>query len=318
MAQEKEHVGMNKTGVQMSPLQTKAMLDDDRIIARGHPGDETAMAQLRQSYIAEGDNVGSIPMPGTMKGMVSMGVNMLKGDKPQVLLDKLAERLAMERTATRLYDALLTKLAVVNEGRASINLDDVASIRGDEARHALLLRDAITSMGGDPTAMTPSADMAGVEAMGLVQVLNDPRTSLAQSLHAILTAELSDGVGWETPDRAGGGARAGRHGRRFRQCAAAGAQAPGHDPDLVRGGGGTERPGTRTRPAQRHGDVGRLRRGTDSAARIDFLKGASSCPHGASHGAVQALRGRQRQAGTRGGVSIRRPPRIRLGPGSHP
>jgi hypothetical protein len=53
-------------------------------------------------------------------------------------------------------------------------------------------------MGGDPTAMTPCADAAGVEALGLVQVLGDPRSSLAQSLHALLTAELSDGVGWET------------------------------------------------------------------------------------------------------------------------
>ena len=198
MAQEKEHVGMNKTGVQMAPLETKAMLSDDKILTRGHPGDETQAAALRQAYIAEGEGLGSIPIPGTMKGMVSMGVNMLKGDKPQVLLDKLAERLAMERTATRLYDALLTKLSAVNAATATISIDEVASIRGDEARHAVMLADAIASMGGDPTAMTPSADLAGVEAMGLVQVLNDPRTSVAQSLHAILTAELSDGVGWET------------------------------------------------------------------------------------------------------------------------
>lgn len=34
--------------------------------------------------------------------------------------------------------------------------------------------------------------------MGLVQVLNDPRTSIAQSLHAIVTAELSDKAGWKT------------------------------------------------------------------------------------------------------------------------
>jgi len=198
MAEEKEHVGMNKTGVQMSPLETKAMQSDDNIITRVHPGDETQAAVLRQAYIAEGDGLGSIPVPGTMKGMVSMGLNLLKGDKPQILLDKLAERLAMERSATRLYDALLTKLAVMTEGRASINLEQVAAIRGDEARHAVMLAEAIASMGGDPTAMTPSADLVGVEGMGLVQVLNDPRTSLAQSLHALLTAELSDGVGWET------------------------------------------------------------------------------------------------------------------------
>lgn len=199
MAQQKEHVGMNKTGVQMSPLQTRAMLSDDNIITRVHPGDETQMAQLREAYIAESDEgLGSIPLPGTMKGAASMAFNMIKGDKPQILLDKMAERLAMERTATRLYDALLTKLDAVADAGLAITREDVASIRGDEARHAILMKEAIESMGGDPTAMTPSADLVGVEAMGLVQVLSDPRTSLAQSLHAILTAELSDGVGWET------------------------------------------------------------------------------------------------------------------------
>jgi ferritin-like protein len=198
MAQQTEHMGMNKTGVQMSPLNTRAMLDDDKLITRVSPGDEAGMAQLRESYIAESDGVGSIPPPGTVKGMVSMGVNMLKGDKPQILLDKMAERLAMERTATRLYDALLTKLGGLADGNLSISVEQVASIRGDEARHAVLMKEAIESMGGDPTTQTPCADLAGVEAMGLVQVLNDPRTSVAQSLHAILTAELSDGAGWET------------------------------------------------------------------------------------------------------------------------
>ncbi|WP_200883098.1 ferritin-like domain-containing protein [Massilia sp. BSC265] len=202
MAEQKDHVGMNKTGVQMSPLQTKAMLSDDKIITRGQPGDETAMAQLREAYIAETEGLGSIPVPGNMKGMASMAVNMVTGNKPQILLDKMAERLAMERTATRLYDALLVKVDALHGGGGvpvgTITREQVASIRGDEARHALLMRDAIASMGGDPTAMTPSADLVGVEAMGLVQVLSDPRTNMAQSLHAILTAELSDGVGWET------------------------------------------------------------------------------------------------------------------------
>lgn len=198
MAEPTEQMGMNKTGVQMSPLETEHMLDDDNILTRGHPGNETGMAELRQSYITEAGGLGSMPVPDTLTGMASMAADMPTGGRPKILLDKLSERLAMERTATRLYDALLTKLAVVDRGKVSISLDDVASIRGDEARHALLIRDAIASIGGDPTAMTPSADNVGVEAMGLVQVLSDPRASLAQSLHALLTAELSDGAGWET------------------------------------------------------------------------------------------------------------------------
>jgi hypothetical protein len=34
--------------------------------------------------------------------------------------------------------------------------------------------------------------------MGLMQVVTDPRTTLAQSLHAMLIAEMTDNSGWET------------------------------------------------------------------------------------------------------------------------
>jgi rubrerythrin len=197
MAQQTEHVGMNRTGVQMSPLDTKAMLEDDGSV-RGEGGDEAASTDLRSAYIAESDGVGSVPLPATVTGAVSMGVAMLKGDSPQNLLDKLGERLAFERTGTRLYDALITKCEVMLDDQISMTIEDLEGIRADEARHFLMLSDAIESLGGDPTAQTPSADMVGVEAMGLVQVLNDPRTSMAQSLHAIVTAELSDKAGWET------------------------------------------------------------------------------------------------------------------------
>jgi rubrerythrin len=197
MAQQTEHVGMNRTGVQMSPIDSKAMLEDDGSV-RGEGGDEAASAELRSAYIADADGVGSVPLPATVTGAVNMGVAMLKGDSPQILLDKLGERLAFERTGTRLYDALITKCEVMLDDEISMTIDDLEAIRADEARHFLMLSDAIESLGGDPTSQTPSADMVGVEALGLVQVLNDPRTSLAQSLHAIVTAELSDKAGWET------------------------------------------------------------------------------------------------------------------------
>jgi ferritin-like protein len=186
MAQQREHVGSNKTGVQMSPFDTGAMLDETNAPVRGTPGDEAGLLHMRELYINESEGIGSVPM----------GIEMLKGDRPQVLLDKLAERLAFERTGARLYDALLTKLDVAGAA-GSISHALVAGIRDDEARHMLLAKEAIEALGGDPTAQTPSADVAGVESMGLVQVLSDPRTSLAQSLHAILTAELSDNAGWE-------------------------------------------------------------------------------------------------------------------------
>src|SRR5690606_16269277 len=70
------------------------------------------------------------------------------------------------------------------------------SFHDEEARHFALLRAAIERIGADPTATTPAADIAGVEAMGLFQVISDPRTSLVQSLDALLIAELADNDGW--------------------------------------------------------------------------------------------------------------------------
>ena len=45
--------------------------------------------------------------------------------------------------------------------------------------------------------MTPCADVAGCINMGVMETIADPRTSLAQCLNALLTAELSDNAGWE-------------------------------------------------------------------------------------------------------------------------
>ena len=192
------HVGMNRTGIQMSPIDSKAMQEIDPSMTGADGGDDSALAEMRNDYIANADSLGSIPLPGTVTGAVSMTLQALKGDSPQILLDKLGERLAFERTGTRLYDALITKCEVMLDGDISMTIDDLEQIRADEARHFMLISDAIESLGGDPTSQTRSADLAGVESMGLVQVLNDPRTSIAQSLHAIMTAELSDKAGWET------------------------------------------------------------------------------------------------------------------------
>jgi ferritin-like protein len=196
--QSSPSMGMNRTGIQMSPFDTKNMekalaIDTEQMAS----GDTTELAQMRGLYISEADPLGSVPAPGTMKGVVKAGVSKMTGNEPTLLLDKLGERLAFERTGTRLYDALITKFEALQDGTTSMTLADLQQIREDEARHFSMIADAIEFMGGDPTAQTPCADLVGVESMGLMQVITDPRTTLAQSLHAILVAEMVDNSGWE-------------------------------------------------------------------------------------------------------------------------
>jgi rubrerythrin len=109
-------------------------------------------------------------------------------------MDKLGERLAFERSGTRLYDALIGKCEAA---KSAIPLKDLKHIRDEEHMHFALVGAAIQSLGGDPTAQTPAADVTGVEGMGLMQVLNDPKTTVAQALHAILVAEMTDNAAWE-------------------------------------------------------------------------------------------------------------------------
>lgn len=194
---ESTPMGMNRTGMQMSPFDANAMRAGVTPPAPDARADDTALSETRTSYIAEAEPLGSVPLPGTMSGAVTTGMAMLTGREPQIFLDKLGERLAFERTGTRLYDALIAKFEALGDSGASVRLEDLQKIRADEARHFAIVADAIESLGGDPTAETPSADLAGVESLGLMQVLTDPRTSFAQSLHAILLAEMADHAGWE-------------------------------------------------------------------------------------------------------------------------
>lgn len=89
---DKEKMGLNRTGIQMSPIDSKAMQE----LAPTVPemDGEQALSELRSPYIADADALGSVPLPATFKGVVSGGMTMLKGESPQLLLDKLGERLA--------------------------------------------------------------------------------------------------------------------------------------------------------------------------------------------------------------------------------
>ena len=97
----------------------------------------------------------------------------------------------------RLYDTLLGKCEAWPDSVPEDALSELRRFRDEEAQHFLLVKEAIEQIGADPTAQTPCADLVGVESMGLVQAMNDPRTNLLQSLHVMLDAELLDNAGWE-------------------------------------------------------------------------------------------------------------------------
>ncbi|HEX2056570.1 MAG TPA: hypothetical protein VHF07_08750, partial [Nitrospiraceae bacterium] len=189
--------GMNRTGVDMSPIDVNELLNGVNESRPSSQGDESTLASYRSPYLQEAEPIGTVPAPGTLKGAAKTGMQKLKGNKPEVLLDKLGARLAFERTGTRLYDALLGKCLVRKDEVEHLSIELLREFRDEEARHFALVWDAMKTLGADPTAMTPAADVNAVASSGLMQIITDPRTSVAQSLHAIHIAELADHDGWE-------------------------------------------------------------------------------------------------------------------------
>jgi len=189
-------VGLNRTGLDMAPKARGTLVEFAQQEAARAPQDTGAWAQLHKQQALEADRVGTVPAPAKMKGLAKTALQALKGNKPQVLLDKLGERLAYERTGVRLYEALMLKVAAASDGFVP-ELDEVRRIRDDERAHFELLVRALQQMGADPTAMTPCADVAGVMAAGHLQVLTDPRTTVSQALNSMLAVELADHASWE-------------------------------------------------------------------------------------------------------------------------
>lgn len=190
-------LGINRTGIALSPLDGPATAEGANAGLPSSLGTARAIAERRIDHAHDAQPIGHMPPPATLRGVTRAALGVIQGHKPAVLLDKLAERLAFERTGVRLFDGLIAKFEASGSWRGGPTVEELARFREHEARHLALMKETLEDLGADPTAMTPSADLVGVEGLGVLQVIADPRTTLAQALHAHLIAELADVAGWE-------------------------------------------------------------------------------------------------------------------------
>lgn len=197
----KTATGKNRSGMQMSPLDAASMheLADMTVPPRGSAMD---LARIRAGYNGTRDGLGSVPPPGTLKGVASNVSTAVAGRRSPLLIDKLSERLAFERGGVRLYDAFIQKLELLRENSPEQDHDGwpdtetVMQFRNEELQHARLVKSCIEQIGGDPTVQTPCANLTALESSGLVQAMAEPRANLMEALHVLLLAEVADGEGW--------------------------------------------------------------------------------------------------------------------------
>lgn len=194
----KTSIGTNRTGMLASPQSSEEMIRATELFPPTSVGTPEAASRVRALYVAHATTFGTMPPPESLAEASVAALQALKGNKAVVLMDKLANRLAFERTGSRLYEALTARIAGGPSWDGGPTADEVSAIYSEELRHFQLVKRYIEQLGGDPTLVSPSADVSAVASLGLIQVLGDPRIPLHYALHGILVAELTDTEGWAT------------------------------------------------------------------------------------------------------------------------
>jgi rubrerythrin len=188
--------GDNRTGIVRAKERGEAMREGTDPFPPSSHGTRAGAGKIRVLYAQEGIRTGSVPSPVGIGGTTRAALEALKGDRPTLLMDKIGERIAFERTGTRLYEALLSKHEAFGPVDGGPDREELEEILLEEHRHFDMLTEVMRDFGGDPTAMTPSAGLVGVVSEGVLKVLTDPRFPLLDSLQAMLMAELADRASW--------------------------------------------------------------------------------------------------------------------------
>ncbi|TMQ12824.1 MAG: ferritin-like domain-containing protein [Deltaproteobacteria bacterium] len=182
--------GANHTGLAVHPQQLQEMIEGTAEFPPTSSGGPAGIAELRVAYARAGEPHATMPTSSTVSAA------------RLPLIDKLGARLQFERTGTRLYDALISKLDAYGSFEGGPSRQQLLEIREQELGHALLVQDLIKSLGGDPTVITPCASVQATASKGIGDVLLDPRTSFVECLETILVAELADQESWAALVRA--------------------------------------------------------------------------------------------------------------------
>jgi rubrerythrin len=193
MTTHRDEERINRTGVATAPERAELMIGATAEFPPSSEGSAQAIAEVRVGYAQQ-----SQAFEGAKAGAGDGASTSPHGesDRSALLMDKLGERLAFEQAGARLYEALVSKHRAYGDFEGGPGAADLMEILGQEYDHAAMLAHVIRELGGDPTALTPSANLAGNVSAGLPQVLTDPRTNLLQCLEAIVVAELADNECW--------------------------------------------------------------------------------------------------------------------------
>src|SRR3712207_8817384 len=74
-------MGMNRSGIDMAPQGAEQMVQAVGEFPPTSPGGEQTLMEYRSSYLMEADPIGTVPVPGTLKGVAKAGMQKLRSEE---------------------------------------------------------------------------------------------------------------------------------------------------------------------------------------------------------------------------------------------
>ena len=171
-------VGTNRTGVAVAPERLQEMLSGMEEFPPSAQGNAQEIAQVRIAYAQLAEPPGSVPLPPTLKGKIATTVQAIKEEQFSSWTSSGSgwRSSGRARASMKPWSRSMTPMAASRAARAGTISSTCCRNTG-----ATMLQAAIEQLGGDPTAVTPSANLQATAAHGIQKVVVDPRTTLLQS-----------------------------------------------------------------------------------------------------------------------------------------
>ncbi|WP_223637714.1 ferritin-like domain-containing protein [Corallococcus sp. EGB] len=187
--------GLRRTAEQLTVEELEHVAREEPLhdSTRRHSGSAVRFLRAQLSRIS--GHLGELHLPD-FKEVVGSALQAVEGAAPLLFVAQLRERLAFERTSSRLYAGLLVKTHALGSYPGGPTPERLVELHNQELDHLNLVRECIYRLGADVPQMAPLGDGADPRPHGLLRAVDDPCATLQDALCAVLISEILNNAGW--------------------------------------------------------------------------------------------------------------------------
>ncbi|RKH71136.1 ferritin-like domain-containing protein [Corallococcus aberystwythensis] len=187
--------GLKHAAEQLTVEELEQVAHEERFRDSALPPTGSAVRFLRVHLMRIAGHLGELHLPDFQE-VVGNALQAAEGPTPLLFVAQLRERLAFERTSSRLYAGLLMKTHVLGSYPGGPTPERLVELHNQELDHLNLIRECIYRLGVDAPRMMAQGDSADPRTHGLLRAVDDPCATLQDALRAVLISEILNNAGW--------------------------------------------------------------------------------------------------------------------------